>query len=96
MHHKETHTLRYPADVFKPTDWLRFIHLPPFDNKWAKYKLRDDDLSALQICIMAGPERHPVVRGTGGLRKLRFACRDSNRSKRESFRVCFSYFPEYH
>jgi hypothetical protein len=95
MHRKETHTVQYPPELFRPTDWLRFIHLPPFDNKWARFKLTDRDLNALQIAIMAGPERFPVIQGTRGLRKLRFAGDDSNLSKRESFRVCFSHFPEY-
>jgi hypothetical protein len=95
MHKKEKHTLTYPEGLFNPADWLRFIHLPPFDKKWGNLGLDDDDLRLLQILIMASPDKYPVIRGTRGLRKLRFARQDSNLSKRESFRVCYSFFPAY-
>jgi hypothetical protein len=44
---------------------------------------------------MAAPDGSPVIRGTGGLRKLRFATPDSNRGKRGSYRVFYVYFPDF-
>ena len=58
---------------FGPSDWPKFIELPGFKRAWASLGFRDDDLVALQSAILAGPNRHPVVSGTGGLRKIRFA-----------------------
>jgi hypothetical protein len=96
MHHKEQITVSFhPRGLFHPADWLRFILLTPFDARWKKLQLNDDDLRALQVCIMTDPTGAPVVAGTRGLRKLRFARQDSNQSKRESFRICYSYFPDF-
>ena len=44
---------------------------------------------------MASPSARPVIPGCGGLRKLRFARRDSDRGKSGSYRVFYVYFPEY-
>jgi hypothetical protein len=54
-------------DEFDPTDWPQFIELPGFTRAWAALGLHDADLRALQAVILSGPERHPVVPGTGGL-----------------------------
>ena len=37
----------------------------------------------------------PVVRGTGGLRKLRFVEPGAARGKSGAFRVCYAVFPEF-
>jgi len=95
MHLKETHTLFYPSHQFEPSDWLRFIHIGRFDEKWAKLGLNDEDLRALQIAIMAAPRKPPVVQRAGGLRKIRFARSGSNRSKRDSYRIGYVFFPAY-
>ena len=50
---------------------------------------------ALQIAIMAGPKKHPVVRGTGGLRKIRFARRDSQQGKSGGYRIGYVFFESY-
>jgi len=47
------------------------------------------------MAIMAAPVKPPVVRGTGGLRKIRFAQTGSNRSKRDSYRIGYVFFPAY-
>lgn len=44
---------------------------------------------------MSGPDRFPVVPGTPGLRKIRFADSRSNRGKRGSYRAYFGYFPDH-
>jgi hypothetical protein len=95
MHLKERHTLCYPAHHFEPTDWLRFIQLDLFDRKWRELGLDDDDLRLLQIAIMTGPTKHPLIQHTGGLRKIRFAQRDSHRGKSGSFRVGYVLFESY-
>jgi hypothetical protein len=75
-------------------DWLRFIHLAPFDRKWTDLGLNDNDLRILQIAIIAGPDRQPVVLDSGGLRKIRFGRAGANQGKRGGFRVGYAYFPD--
>jgi hypothetical protein len=70
---KGKRTLIYPDFVFKPEDWLRFVQFDHFVAHWKTLGLGDDDLRALEVAIMAAPAAAPVVAGTGGLRKLRFA-----------------------
>jgi hypothetical protein len=57
--------------------------------------LNDDDLRALQIAIMTDPNRPPVISGTGGLRKLRFAPERWTSGKSGAARVCYVYFAEF-
>ncbi len=44
---------------------------------------------------MTAPGKHPVIRGAGGLRKMRFAKQGGNRGKSGSYRVFYAYFAEY-
>ena len=78
--------------AFDRTEWPKFIELPGFTRAWAALDLRDGDLWALQASILEGPDRHPVVSGTGGLRKVRFARPGGGRGKRRSYRVCYACF----
>lgn len=55
----------------------------------------DDDMWALFATIMVSPESAPVVAGTGGLRKLRFAPPTWKSGKRGALRVCYAYFPKH-
>jgi len=50
-----------------------FIMTPEFDKNWVKLGLNDDDLKKLQEEILINTKVGPVIEGTGGLRKLRFA-----------------------
>jgi hypothetical protein len=69
-----THTHDVTARTDEPlSDWKRFVEIPYFQSKWNSLGLDDDDLRALQIMLTASPERWPVIAGTGGLRKVRFA-----------------------
>lgn len=77
-------------DEFDPTDWPEFVELPGFTRAWAALGLHDADLRALQAAILSGPERHPVVPGTGGLRKVRFARPGESRGKSGAYRVCYA------
>jgi mRNA-degrading endonuclease RelE of RelBE toxin-antitoxin system len=49
--------------------------------------LSDDELSALQWALMARPDRGDLIRGSGGLRKIRWA--GSGRGKRGGLRVIY-------
>src|SRR5262249_17289118 len=81
-------------DEFDPTDWPEFIELPGFTRAWVALGLYGGDLRALQAAILNGPERHPVVSGTGGLRKLRFARPGERRGKSGAHRVSYAcYYP---
>jgi hypothetical protein len=86
-------TLMYPRDLCDPKDWLRFVQLDPFPPSWKRLGLDDiDDLAALEVAIMAWPERPPVISGTGGLRKLRFAPVAWSTGKRGAARVYYVSF----
>jgi len=49
--------------------------------------MSDDELNALQWALMANPEKGDLIRGSGGLRKLRWA--GSGRGKRGGLRVIY-------
>ena len=49
--------------------------------------ITDDELSALEWVLMANPERGDLIRGSGGLRKIRWA--GSGRGKRGGLRVIY-------
>lgn len=75
---------------------LHFVETDEFTHDWVSLGLDvERDLWRLQTTIMSAPEGAPVVRGTGGLRKLRFHEPHSNRGKRGAIRVCYAYFPRY-
>lgn len=71
-----------------------FLELRPFTAAWTDLGLTDDDLAALEAQILAGPPG-PVVRGTGGLRKLRVAPARWGTGKRGALRVAYAHFPVY-
>jgi hypothetical protein len=66
-----------------------------FAADWKDLGLADDDLMALQVLIMLKPKGCPVVRGTGGLRKMRFSPPKWGRGKSGAIRVCYVFFEEY-
>jgi hypothetical protein len=70
------------------------IELDGFSDDWSALRLDDDALVALQLTILANPRGGPPVRGTGGLRKLRFAPPTWRTGKRGAVRVCYVYFAE--
>jgi mRNA-degrading endonuclease RelE of RelBE toxin-antitoxin system len=49
--------------------------------------LSDEELNAMQWSLMANPESGDLIRGSGGLRKLRWA--GSGRGKRGGLRVIY-------
>ena len=88
-------TLRYPKYAVKPEDLLHFIELEGFEDDWKRLGLDDEALFALELAIMAGGKGSPIIRGTGGLRKLRFAPDTWDVGKSSGVRVCFAYFEKH-
>ena len=70
-----------------------FIEVPLFSKRWKEIGLSDGELLALQIMLLKDPETGPIIEGTGGLRKVRFAI--ENRGKSSGIRVCYADFAEY-
>ena len=79
---------------FDRSRWLRIVQTGPFLRKWFSLGLDEDDLLTLELEIMKGPELYPIVKGTGGLRKIRFARPGTGRGKSGSHRICFAYFSQ--
>ena|ERR1035437_9607450 len=68
-----------------------FIELPAFERRRADY-LTDDDFAVLQEMLRANPEMGAVIRGSGGLRKVRFADRRRSKGKRGGLRVIYYWW----
>jgi hypothetical protein len=97
---KDKCVLVYPRhvfrpEVFRPEEWLRFIELRPFAAAWKDLGLDDEDQLALQVLIMLNPTNPPVVEGTGGLRKVRFAPVRWRTGKRGALRVGYVYLQDH-
>src|SRR5258706_9819388 len=90
----ETHKIKAPRGLVAE-DWARFIELPYFVNKWQHLGLDDNDLRALQVLLTVQPKLAPIMEGTGGLRKLRFARSGEGRGKSGSFRIGYAYFEDF-
>jgi hypothetical protein len=88
-------TLVYPKHALEPSDLLHFVELRGFSTVWDELYEQDADreLEALQVSIMCNPKGSPVVRGTKGLRKLRFGRADKGKSG--ALRVCYVYFERF-
>lgn len=67
-----------------------FIQTREFSKQWDRLGFDDDDLRRLEAEILFDPKQFPVMQGTGGLRKMRFAYR--NEGKSGSVRVCYVDF----
>jgi hypothetical protein len=87
--------LHYPSHLMDPEDCLSFVESEVFARAWRRCGLTDDDLFELQVCIMAHPKLPPVMKGTGGVRKIRFSPTGTAGSKSGSHRGCYVYYEEY-
>ena len=74
---------------------LTFIQLRSFVLDWRELGLSDVDLQALELELLARPDAGKVIRGTGRLRKLRFAPPTWGRGKRGGIRVIYAHFPAH-
>lgn len=75
---------------------MRFTFIQPasFVADWKRLGLSDDDLRTLECEIMARPDVGAVMRGTGGLRKMRFAPPSTRAGKSGATRVCYVAFTD--
>ena len=64
-----------------------FVYIKKFSDKWEKLGLADDDLAELEKYLLENPSAGVLVRGTGGLRKLRWTL--PNLGKRGGIRVAY-------
>lgn len=67
-----------------------FIQTDEFVKNWERLDLTDDDMRRLELEILKNPKIGSVIRGTGGLRKLRFSF--ENKGKSGSTRICYVDF----
>lgn len=70
-----------------------FIQTSEFTKNWKALGLTDDDLRRLELELLKNPNAGAVMRGTGGLRKMRFAFEGMGKSG--SSRVCYVDFVIY-
>jgi hypothetical protein len=69
--------------------------MPTFKSRWKSEGLPDEDLQALESMIMRDPSAHGVMKGTGGLRKARFAPPSRGKGKSGSMRIGYAQFPDF-
>lgn len=91
---RESRQLRYPVGMETPREWLRFVFLDLFEEDWQDLDLDDEDKRALEMLILLNPDSAPVIAGTGGVRKIRFASNRWNSGKRGGVRVCYLHLVE--
>ena len=70
-----------------------FVEIPLFSKRWKEIGLTDEALLDLQLMILKDPESGPIIEGTGGIRKIRFAL--GNKGKSAGIRVCYVDLPEF-
>ena len=70
-----------------------FVHLPPFERRWREFGLGDEELRLLQLWLLLYPAEGDVVKGTRGIRKVRWNV--SGKGKRGGLRVFYVDFPEH-
>ena len=70
-----------------------FVELPIFRSRWDDLGLDDSDLRRLQMELLEDPKVGDVMRGTGGVRKMRFAF--EHKGKSGGVRVIYVDFEVY-
>ena len=68
-----------------------FVELPAF-SRFRKDYLDDEGFRALQNALMEDPTAGDVIKGTGGLRKLRWSDKRRGKGKRGGLRVIYYYW----
>ena len=92
--HSEPPRTRF-QNPLQPTVLLHFVELNGFSEDWERLGLDDDDLVKLQFQLMEGGKHSPIIAGTGGLRKMRFAPDGWRAGKRGAMRVCFCWLERF-
>ncbi len=72
---------------------MEFIETPTFTRAITSL-LVDDDYAHMQIALVQNPSLGDVIRGGGGIRKLRYAV--SGRGKRGGVRVIYYWLKDEH
>ena len=72
---------------------MRFVETPVFTAAIRRH-LDDEQYRQLQIALMLRPEQGPVLQGSGGLRKVRWAT--GGAGKRGGLRVIYYWAPRGH
>ncbi len=83
--------LEYPGHILRPIDVADFIRMEWFAEEWKKLGLTEEHLKLLKVGVMAMPKGNAVVKGTGGLRRMRFQPKGWS-GKRGTLRVAYAYF----
>jgi hypothetical protein len=65
------------------------VHLPAFSLKSRRLELTIDDVRGIENEIMTAPSAWPIMRATGGLRKMRYAPQKTSGGKSGGLRVCY-------
>jgi hypothetical protein len=68
-----------------------FVELPPFERNRRGY-LDDDEFRNLQILLIENPKAGDVIKGTGGLRKVRYSDARRGKGKRSGLRVIYYWW----
>ena len=85
--------LSYPEELIRPVDLIDFIYEDGFFEDWEDCGLSvEEDLWDLEIAISADPEGGAVIKGGGGLRKLRWIREGMGKSG--GMRVLYVWIPE--
>lgn len=72
-----------------------FVELPPFERYRREY-LDDDGFLLLQTLLIENPKAGDVIRGTGGLRKIRYSDARRGKGKRGGLRVIYYWWVKGH
>ena len=64
-----------------------FVETTEFQSRWKALGMTEDDIQELQNFLLNNPEVAPVIQGTGGVRKLRWA--RSGRGKSGGLRTIY-------
>ncbi|MEY4463507.1 MAG: hypothetical protein RLZZ81_478 [Pseudomonadota bacterium] len=69
---------------------ITVIELPEF-QKFAKALLNEKECTEIINYIAANPDKGDIIKGTGGIRKLRFALGINNKGKSGGIRVIYFF-----
>ena len=72
-------------------DWFRFIYLDEVGLEQSG--LDEEELGRFEAEVVDDPEAGDVIKGAGGLRKLRIA--REGKGKSGGARICYAVFPEH-
>ena len=74
---------------------LAFNETKNFMQYRDEYFVTDGPFSALQQVLLSNPEAGSVMRGCGGLRKIRWPDARRGKGKRGGLRIVYLYLPEF-